>query len=136
LRVAGPDEREVKGWLEEAAEGQGGFIMGSAKLLDMIGRALQYMLKQAGSVLSGGVGIGLTVFVTLLDRVAYMLTKAAQISLELGNGLVTLVNMIFRFLGRKAMQGAQITTAFLRWVLDLLFSSLSAAARRALSVLG
>jgi hypothetical protein len=136
LRVAGPDEREVKGWLEEAAEGQGGFIMGSAKLLDMIGRALQYMLKQAGSVLSGGVGIGLTVFVTLLDRVAYMLTKAAQISLELGNGLATLVNMIFRFLGRKAMQGAQITTAFLRWVLDLLFSSLSAAARRALSVLG
>ncbi|MGN6525695.1 MAG: lipase family protein [Burkholderiaceae bacterium] len=136
LRVAGPDEREVKRWLEEAAEGQGGFIMGSAKLLDMIGRALQYMLKQAGSVLAGGVGIGLTVFVTLLDRVAYMLTKAAQISLELGTGLVTLINMIFRFLGRKAIQGAQITTAFLRWVLDLLFSSLSAAARRALSIIG
>ena len=136
LRVAGPDEREVKRWLEEAAEGQGGFIMGSAKLLDMIGRALQYMLKQAGSVLAGGVGIGLTVFVTLLGRVAYMLTKAAQISLELGTGLVTLINMIFRFLGRKAIQGAQITTAFLRWVLDLLFSSLSAAARRALSIIG
>jgi hypothetical protein len=136
LRVAAPSDRDVQVWLEQASEGKGGGMMGSAKLLDMIGRAIRYMLKMAGTVLNVGVGGIATGAVTLLDWVAYMLTKAAQLTIELGNGLVTLVNMIFRFLGRKAMQGAQITTAFLRWVLDLLFSSLSAAARRALSVLG
>ena len=135
LRVAASSDREVKVWLEQAAEGQGG-TMGSAKLLEMIGRAIKYMLKMAGAALNVGVGGIATGAVTLLDWVAFMLTKAAQLTLELGSGLVTLVNMIFRFLGRKAMQGAQITTAFLRWVLDLLFSSLSAAARRALSFLG
>jgi triacylglycerol lipase len=44
--------------------------------------------------------------------------------------------MIFRFLGRKAVEGAQVTTAFLRWLLELLFTSLRAAAHRALSILG
>jgi hypothetical protein len=135
LRVAAPSDRDVQVWLEQASEGKGG-MMGSAKLLDMIGRAIRYMLKMAGTVLNVGVGGIATGAVTLLDWVAYMLTKAAQLTIELGTGLVTLVNMIFRFLGRKTIQGAQITTAFLRWVLDLLFSSLSAAARRALSLIG
>ncbi len=136
LRLAGPNEREVKGWLEGAAEGSGSFIMGSARLLDMIGRALAYMLKSAGVVVKGTLGVGLAGAFTILDQIAWLLTKAAQISAEMGRGLVTLVGMIFRFLGRKTVEGAQLTTSFLRWLLELLFTSLRAAARRALSVLG
>ena len=67
---------------------------------------------------------------------AWLLTKAAQISAEMSTGLSMLIGMIFRFLGRTAVQGANITTAFLRWVLDLLFTTLRAAAHRALSFLG
>ena len=136
LRLAAPSDRPARGWLEQAAEGQGGFVMGSAKLLDMIGRALAWMLKAAGGVVKGSLGVGLTGAFTLLDQVAWLLTRAAQASAEMGRGLVTLVGMIFRFLGRTVSAATQITTAFLRWVLDLLFTSLRAAAHRALSFLG
>ena len=135
LRVRGPDEREVKGWFENAAAGSGGFIMGSAKLMDMICRALAWMLKAAGAVTKGVLGLAATGAVTILDQVAWLLTQAAQLSAEMGRGLVTLVGMIFRFLGRTVSAGVQITTAFLRWVLDLLFTSMRAAAYRALALI-
>jgi len=43
--------------------------------------------------------------------------------------------MIFRFLGRTAGAATQVTTAFLRYVLDLLFTSLRSAAQRALALI-
>ncbi len=136
LRFEPPSDQQVGGWLERAAEGSGSFLMGSAKLLDMIGRALAYMLKAAGVVVKGTLGVGLAGAFTILDQVAWLLTKAAQISAEMGRGLVTLVSLIFRFLGRKAVDGAQITTAFLRWLLETMFATLRSAAHRALSILG
>ena len=136
LRVNQPDDREITGWLEGAASGSGSFVMGSARLMDMIGRALAYMLKAAGVVTKGTLGVGLAGAFTILDQLAWLLTKAAQISAEMGRGLATLVGMIFRFLGRKAVEGAQVTTACLRWLLELLFTGLRAAAHRALSFLG
>ena len=136
LRVAGPSEQAVKGWLEQAADGQGGFVMGSARLLDMIGRALAWMLKAAGTVVKGTLGVGLAGAFTVLDQIAWLLTKAAQLSAEVGRGLTTLIGMIFSFLGRKAVEGVQVTTAFLRWLLATLFATLRAAAHRALSFFG
>lgn len=136
LRVAGPSEQAVKGWLEQAADGQSGFVMGSARLLDMIGRALAWMLKAAGTVVKGTLGVGLAGAFTVLDQIAWLLTKAAQLSAEVGRGLTTLIGMIFSFLGRKAVEGVQVTTAFLRWLLATLFATLRAAAHRALSFFG
>jgi len=133
LSVRNADEREVKGFLENAAQGSNGFFMGSAKLLDMIGRALAYMLKVAGEACKGAPGLAFTAGFTILDQVAWLLTQAARISAEMGRGLATLVGMIFRFLGRAVPAGAQITTAFLRWVLDLLYTSVRTVAHRALS---
>jgi hypothetical protein len=136
LRVAGPSEQAVKGWLEQAADGQSGFVMGSARLLDMIGRALAWILKAAGTVVKGTLGVGLAGAFTVLDQIAWLLTKAAQLSAEVGRGLTTLIGMIFSFLGRKAVEGVQVTTAFLRWLLATLFATLRAAAHRALSFFG
>ena len=135
LRVGGPDEREVKRWLDNGAAGAGA-VMGSAKLMDMIGRALGTLLKLAGHLTKGTLGLAAAGAVTILDQVAWMLTQAAQLSQEISRGLLALVGMIFKFLGRTAVQGAQVTTAFLRWVLDLLYTSLRSAAHRALSTLG
>jgi hypothetical protein len=135
LVAPGADERQVRGFLENAAQGSGAFVMGSARLLDMIGRALGYMLKIAGQVCKGVLGLALTGAMTVLDQVAWMLTQAALISAEMGRGLVTLAGMIFRFLGRTVSAGTQITVAFLRWVLDLLFTAMRAVAHRAVSLL-
>jgi hypothetical protein len=46
------------------------------------------------------------------------------------------VAVIFRFLGRKAVEGARVTTAFLRWLLATLFATLRTAAHRAPSLFG
>lgn len=110
--------------------------MGSAKLIDMIGRVLTYLLKAAGKVIGGAVGLAFAVGVTILDQIAWLLNQAVHASVELGRGITTLVGMIFKFLGRTVIQGTQITVAFLRWVLELLFSALRSAAHLALSVVG
>lgn len=136
LRVNAPDDRQVKGWLESAAQGSGGLVMGSARLVDMIGRALAYLLKSAGTLAGKTLGVALAGQMTVLDQIAWLLTQAAQASAEIGRGLATLVGLIFRFLGRTVAQGVEITAAFLRWVLNLLFTSLRTAAHRALAVLG
>ena len=74
--------------------------------------------------------------VTILDQIAWLLNNAVHASVELGRGTTTLVGMIFKFLGCTVIQGTQITVAFLRWVLELLFSALRSAAHLALSVVG
>ena len=131
LRVNRPDDREVKGWVDGGVAGVAGGVMGSAKLMDMINRVMNYLLTAAKAV----VGLVFTAGFTVLDQLAWMLTRAAQISSEMGSATRMLIGLIFKFLGRTAMAGVQITTAFLRWVLDLLFTSIRAAAVRALALM-
>ena len=132
--VAADEERQVKSWLERAAEGHGGFVMGSARLLNMIGRALAWMMKAAGKALLGGLGVTLAVGCTVLDQIAWLLTRAAQLGKEMGLALKSLINAIFSFLGRKTVATVDVSTAFLRWVLELLFGALRAVAQRALEL--
>jgi triacylglycerol lipase len=129
------NSQQVKNWLEQAAEGRGGFLMGSAKLLSMIGRALTWLLAKAGKLVMGGVGVALAGGATLLDQLAWLLTQAAQLSKEVGVQIKGLIGAIFSFLGRKALQGIDVTVAFLRWVLELLFSSLRSLGERALALI-
>jgi triacylglycerol lipase len=127
------EEAEVKSWLEQAAQNQNGFIKGSAKLLTMIQRALMWILKKAGQLLVGTVGTVFTVGVTVLDQLAWMLSQAAQFSIELAGFVSVLVQAIFKFLGKTISTTVSITTIFLRWVLDLLFSNISAIAVNAIA---
>jgi triacylglycerol lipase len=137
LRSAGApvSDSTVARWLEQAAEGQGGMLMGSAKVLAMIGRALSWLMAKAGQMVLGGVGLGLAVGVTVLDQLAWLLTKAAQLSKEVGLQVSGLIKAIFAFLGRKAMAVGDVTVAFLRWILELLFSSLRSVAERVLALI-
>ncbi len=127
--------QQVKAWLDRAADGQGGFLMGSAKLLSMIGRALAWLMSKAGMLVMGGVGVALTASATVLDQLAWTLGQAAQLSKEVSLQIKGLIGAIFSFLGRKMMQAGDVTVAFLRWVLELLFSSLRAMAGRALAMI-
>jgi hypothetical protein len=82
----------------------------------------------------GSVGLALTAGATVLDQLAWLLGHAAQLSRDLGSQLKTLIGAIFRFLGRKIVGATEVTVAFLRWVLALLFESLRAVALRALAL--
>ena len=128
------DSQRVKRWLEHAGAGQRGVAMGSASLLAMIGRALRWLLAAAGKLVMGSVGIALTAGATVLDQLAWLLGHAAQLSKDIGSQLKSLIGAIFSFLGRKMVGAADVTVAFLRWVLALLFESLRAVALRALAL--
>ncbi len=124
LRVRPRSRLEIDSLLDGAAAGD---QKGSASLLDKIKRVLYYFLN--------GVSLTFSVGFTVLDQLASMLARAAQVTKEMSRGIEMLVGMIFRFLGRTALTGVQLTTAFLRWVLDLLFNAVRLAAHRAVSLL-
>lgn len=127
-------DREMQDWLGANPSAEG-IMMHSAEGLKMIGRLLRWLMKKAGLMLTGAVGVGLTAGVTLLDQIAWLLARAAEFSKEMAGYGMTFVRSVLKFLGRVATTAVDMTTAFLRYVLDLLFSALSAAATRALSFL-
>ena len=131
---AADESQRVKSWLENAAEGQGGVAMGSATLLTMIGRALKWLMAQAGKLVMGGIGTALTASATVLDQLAWLLGRAAGLSREIGGHVKSLIGAIFSYLGRKTMAVTEVTVAFVRWVLELLFQSLRTVAHRALAL--
>ena len=122
-------------WLEAAAAGKGSFLMGSATLLSMIGRALAWLVRKAAWAIGSALGSGVTAGLTLLDQLSWMLGQAAQISKEVATHVKGLMSAIFRFMGRKAGQTVDVTTAFIRWLLGTLVGTLSAIARRAINTL-
>lgn len=132
---AADDSQRVKSWLENAAAGQGRLAMGSASLLTMIGRALKWLLARAGTLVMGQVGVAVTASATVLDQLAWLLSRAANLAKDFGVHLKALIASIFRFLGRTTWGMADVSVAFVRWVLELLFQSLRSVAQRALSLL-
>lgn len=135
-QVASTSDQQTQSWLEAMAAKQGSVLKGSAKVLTMIGRALTWLLKKAGQLMLGVLGTALAVGCTVLDQLAWMLARAATLSAQFGRLVTGLMVAIMRFLGRTASSTFEITTAFLRWVLELLFSTLRQVAVRALSMVG
>jgi pimeloyl-ACP methyl ester carboxylesterase len=120
----------IEAWLDSAASG--GIVMFSAHTLWMVRNALQWILKKAAI---GIVGLTLAAGVTVLDQLAWLLYQGAVASKEIAEGLVSLIRVIFRFLGRPIGAVVNISVAFVRWVLDLLQSSLTATVHRALNLI-
>jgi triacylglycerol lipase len=131
-----PSDIKTQSWLESMAANQGTVLKGSAKALTMIGHAMTWLLKKAGQLMVGVLGTAIAVGCTVLDQVAWMLTKAVELSAQLGRMVMGLIVAIMRFLGRTASTAGQITTAFLRWVMELLFGTLRQVAIRALGLVG
>lgn len=130
------NEARVQGWLDQIASGGGHVLPFGARMLQMIGRALAWLLKKTSALLVGTFGTLLTAGMTVLDQLAWLLAKSAELSIELTGYIAALVKAIFLFLGRTAIVGTVMTFGFVRWVLGLLFGTLTGLARSALSVLG
>lgn len=76
----------------------------------------------------------LTAALTLPDLMAYLVSRGAEVSKEIGGYGVALIRAIMRFLGRTVVGTVELTQTFLRWVFDLLFSTLAAMTRAALAL--
>jgi len=136
LHDPGTSALDVSAWLRHSAQGHGSFLIGSARLLAMIADALGWLMKTAGKVVLGSINLQLSVGLTVLDQVAWLLSRAAHLSAQIGLHVKALISAISRFLGRKTLEVGDVTVSFLRWLLGLLFNSLRAAAQRALTTLG
>lgn len=126
-RPAANEDAEMATWLQSASAG-GGIALYSARLLSMIGRALRWLLKSAGQA----VGTQLMIGATVIDRIAWLLTQGARATVAIANGVRQLISAVFLFLGRTIASGVEITVAFLRWTLDLLFGAISGLGMRAI----
>lgn len=124
LAVVGvePDSgMKLQAWLA-AGGNTNGLLMGSARLLGLIGDALAWILKRSLQVIAGSI---VTVGATALDRIAAVLAAGAEATVELSSYVMALVRAIFRYLGKPIVAGMNITRAFLQWVLQLLFRTIS-----------
>ena len=102
-----------------------------ASLFGVIGSAMVWIL---GKVANIAVGTVVTAGMTALDQLAWMLSRGAQLSVEVSSYIALTIAAIFRFLGRTMVAGASMTMTFIRWVLGLLYDALAAVARRALAL--
>jgi triacylglycerol lipase len=123
---------DAKKWLE-LPESSWGITTYSAEALRMIGRALVWILKQAGKLVLVGINTGLTAALSLPDLIAYLISKGAALSKELAGYGMALIRAVLRFLGKATTAVTDLTMAFLRWVFGMLFGALSSMAKVALS---
>ncbi|MEM9061384.1 MAG: lipase family protein [Pseudomonadota bacterium] len=93
-----------------------------------ITKALGYIWELARPI----VGISITVGVTMIDYVAMMLARAAEISKEIGWYLGKLIEIVMRFIGKAAAGAYEVTKAVLSYILQMLFQGLAIVARKAL----
>ncbi|MBI2381990.1 MAG: lipase family protein [Gammaproteobacteria bacterium] len=119
-------EAEVRQWLDAA---NGNVLMLSATVFQMINKALFWLLKRSLNIV---VGSALTGAVTLLDKLAWLLSQGAAACGEVAAYLRELVQRILRFLGRPLQAGVSLSVAFLRWVLDTLLCTIYGIAHRAI----
>ena len=124
-------DEKVQTWLA-AANSVGGVRMYSAHGLHMIGTALKWILRKIGALLGTVITAGTGAF-TLLDRIAWMISRGIEITREISSYAVALIGAVMRFLGRVAHAAQEMTMAYLRWVFGLLFGTLTTAAHMALT---
>jgi triacylglycerol lipase len=123
-------DQRISDWLDSASSE--GVVTFSATTLWMIMKALGWLLKK---ILGGAVGITFTAAATILDQLAWLLHQGALMNVRIQESLVSIIQTIFGFLGRAASAVGDLTVAFVRWVLGLLWSSLQISAQRAVSTI-
>jgi len=119
-------------WLEAVKGGGGGIMMYSGASLEVIGQALRWIIKKAislGLVFPTCNALGGAL--TAVDLLATLVDQSATLSKDIAEDVKTIMGAILRFLGRSAATTAELTHQFVRWVFDLLYSSISSMANRA-----
>lgn len=119
--------QNIGDWLSSASNES--FLMYSARILRMIAKALEWILKKAAIVISGTI---LVAGATILDRLAWLLYQGAMACKEIAESLNSLIRIILRFLGRAVSGVANLSMVFIRWALDLLLGFLSGIVSRAM----
>jgi triacylglycerol lipase len=127
MRDTGFDSMEqAAGWLDSAGSLSGSMLSG--RILRMIMSALSWILRKVGH-LTGYAILGGS---TIVDYIARLLYSGVLVNVEISYLIGRLMAAALSFVGRTAVAGANMTVAFFRYVLDLLFRMVSTMASRAI----
>lgn len=120
-RPASHLDSAVESWLKSD-----GVVALTANTLDLLNAALIYVVKKvvnaAGIAIVASVGAALTI----LDRMAIFMTKAAKLSADISIWVFHLVKKMAAFVGIKVKEGTDLTTEFIRAVFLHLHRKISA----------
>lgn len=94
-------------------------VLGSSTL-NLLGRAIGYILKAAGVVIQ----VGAIAACSVLDMLSLALEKAARVSVELGGLVTRLLKKILSLTGFVVGKTIDLTRAFIRWAFQLLSSAI------------
>jgi len=120
-------------WLKDAAASKiNGVIQFGASVFDMISKCIQGIIKQVLSSVNSALLAGMN----FIDQLAWLLYRGALASEKIAWYLKSLIQVIFKFLGRSYQSGTSITHAFIRWVFDLLYSSVQILGKKAIQLVG
>ena len=107
-------------------------VPGGSWAMWALGKALGLIIKAIGGVAM----IAITGAVTAIDLVAALLIKAVQIAGQIGDWVLDWIKLALRWLGKEVMTtAADVTRAFLKYLLNMLYSRVATMARRAIDVL-
>ncbi len=120
------DLRSVDYWLDQAQR-QVSF-WGSSVAFYALGMALKGMLSIAYQ------SLGLTVLgaATVVDRVAWLIMRVAQLTSAMAERVLEFLRLAMRWVGRAGTTTVELTTSFLRYVIELMMRPLISVARSAL----
>lgn len=121
-------DRQIEAWLRQVKEG--GWIQNyGARAMEMVGIALDWVLRK----ILEGVLIGLQPYlaagVSLLDTLAYVLYVGAKLVKEAAWYVEAIMMAILKLVGRTVRTGVSLTLDFIRWVLDTMMQDVLAMAR-------
>jgi triacylglycerol lipase len=99
------------------------------------GIALRLLSRVLGALLASAnimIGSSVTVGMTLLDRMAWMLMNCARVSAEMAQRVGRFIEYVMRFLGRPVLTGMNLTGQFVTYILHLLMAYVRGIADAAL----
>lgn len=118
-------------WLKDAAASKiNGFIQFGASVFEMITKCINGIINKISSLASRAVLAGMN----FIDQLAWLLYSGALASVKVAWYLDSLIKVVFKFLGKSMYTGAKMSYALIRWVFDLLYSSVQAMGNRAISL--
>jgi triacylglycerol lipase len=110
----------------------GGGGMFNSKLLDLVGKLTEQVLRSMGYAYLVTVQGGLSLAVTAADLLSEVLVKAANASKLLADDVFTIVNSMLDFLGRAPIGGTVLTIQTLHWILDQFSTEMAGRAQQAM----
>lgn len=111
----------IENWLKSD-----GILTFAASTLEILNAAFMYVVKKVINLSGIAIVVGASISLTLLDRMAMYMAKAAEVSKDVSIWVFHLVKKMAALIGVKVIEGMGLTASFIRHVFMSLHRKISA----------